>query len=560
MAFKSGIDRKEQILLPDILDDYISAENPVRVFDAFVDNLDMEECGFQKAVPKEQGRPPFNPRDLLKLYIYGYFNGVRSSRKLHKETERNMEVIWLMKKLQPDFRTIANFRRDNIKALKKVFQEFNKLCDELNLYGKEYVAVDGTKIRAQNSKDNNFTLSKVDDRIKRLNARTEEYMLQLERNDREEKDARSLSREEIEKKIQELSERKARYEGYRDEMVKNGETQKSLVDEDARLMRFSNGGFDVGFNVQTAVDSRNKLIADFRVGNKGTDHGQLAGVAEGVKEAFGLKRLEETADTGYQDKADMVRCLESGVIPNVCPNDGEDGFDLETEYEEANISGEEAASDEAETIKKCLRSGVIPEAYQGAISNIRVEEENIYETNTETGAEPEGNILDKAREGYFVRDKENDFVVCPEGNILRQKSVKNSGATRYCNKLACKECKHKCTKSKFKEVDFFPGDTTVACKAFGNDDGGKSRKHRKVIGKKKVVRFHLRIDRNKTNNRKCLSEHPFGTLKRALHGDHVLLRGLEKVGGEMALNFLTYNIKRAVNLLGTAKMLESLAI
>jgi transposase len=385
-------------------------------------------------------------------------------------------------------------------------------------------------------------------------------MLELERNDREEKDARSLSREEIEKKVRELSERKTRYEGYRDEMVKNGETQKSLIDEDARLMKFPNGGFNVGFNVQTAVDSKNKLVADFEVGNNSTDHGQLLGVAEGVKESFGLKRLEETADKGYQDRADMVRCLESGVIPNVCPNDGEDGFDLETEYEEASISSEDASSAEPETIKKCLRSGVIPEAYQSTISDIKIEEKNIYETDTEAGAEPVGNILDKAHEGYFVRDQENNFVVCPEGNILRQKSVKNSGATRYCNKLACKECKRKCTTAKFKEVDFFPGDTTVACKAFGNDSGAKGRKHRKVIGKKKVVQFHLKIDRNKTNNRKCLSEHPFGTLKRTLHGDYVLLRGLEKVGGEMALNFLAYNIKRAVNILGTPKMLESLAI
>jgi transposase len=561
MPFIAGTDRK-QMMLPEYLDEYVDLDNPVRVFNAFVDSIDLAECGFIRVEPKKEGRSGFDPKDLIKLYVYGYYYGIRSSRKLQRETVRNMEVIWLVRSIHPDFRTIANFRRDNSKALKNVFKQFNKLCSEMGLFGEEYVSIDGTKIRAQNAKDNNFTLNKIDDRLKRLNARIEEYLLLIEKNDEAEGKARELSKEEIEAKIKELEERKARYEGYRDEMTANKERQQSLTDPESRLMKFANGGFNVGYNVQTAVDSKNKLISGFQVGNEGSDQGLLESMAKEVKEDFGLKTMEVTADKGYQDSSDLVNCLEAGIIPNVCPSEGKDGFDLQTVYEERAVSEEQKASEASEDVKACLRAGVIPNVYKEVITSISVKEQTIYEKE-EPVAEGQGETksvaeeLAEAKEGYFVRDEENDFVLCPEGNVLRLKSVKKNGASRYCNKLACKRCEHKCTQAKSKEVDFFPGDTKVGSKAFGTEGKGKGGK-RKASGTRKVVRFHLKVDRNKTNNRKCLSEHPFGTLKRARDGSYVLLKGIVKVTGEMALNFLGYNLKRVINIVGTRALVARL--
>jgi transposase len=561
MAYITGISRKEQMLLPDVLDEYIGEDNPARIIDAFVESLDIEGLGFSKAVPKEEGRSPYNPRDLLKLYIYGYHNKVRSSRKLSNECGRNVEVMWLVKKIQPKFVAVSEFRKNNKKAIRKVFGEFNRLCAEMDLFGKEYVAIDGTKIRAQNAKDNNFTLNKLDDRLKRLEGNLEEYLLLLDKNDKEEKDELKLSREQVEAKIQELSERKARYEEYRDGMAASGESQISLTDPESRLMKFADGGFNVGYNVQTAVDAKNHLIADFQVTNAGTDHGLLESTAEGVKEVLEVEKIDITADKGYNDREDMVKCLENGNVPNVCAADGEDGYDLESEYKEAKISDEERASGKPEDIRKCLRAGVVPEVYAKIISGIEIAEEKVYENEEETTGDPIDDLAAKAKEGYFVRDREKDFVICPELNILRAKAAKRSGAVRYCNKLACKECRHKCTTAKWKEVDFFPGVTTVECKGLAETGKGKDRrkgKRRKVIGTKKVVRFHLKVDRNKTANRKCLSEHPFGTLKRYTDGTYISLRGTVKVTAEMSLNFLSYNLKRAVNILGTARILAYL--
>jgi transposase len=178
-----GADRQQKILFPESVEEYIEAENPVRLFDGFVEALDMSGCGFNRALPAREGRPGYDPRDMLKLYIYGYFNKIRSSRKLEKEAGRNVELMWLVGKLVPDFRSIADFRKDNKKALKEVFREFNRFCDGLGLYTKEYISIDGSKFKALNAKDRNFTLSKLDDRLKRLDEHIEEYMGQLDSSD-----------------------------------------------------------------------------------------------------------------------------------------------------------------------------------------------------------------------------------------------------------------------------------------------------------------------------------------------------------------------------------------
>jgi len=549
---------RDQLFFPESLNGYITAENPVRLFDAFADSLDMGECGIKRAVPAAEGARGYDPRDMVKLFFYGYFNGLRSGRKLEKECERNVEVMWLIKKLTPDFRTICDFRKENAEGLKKIFKMFVRFCDNVGLYGKEYVSIDGSKFKAVNNKDRNFTLNKLDDRLEWIDNQIQGYLEELERNDGEEKDAREFSAEEIKERLEELKKRKGRYEGYGKRMEETGETQLSLTDPEARLMKFKEG-MEVGYNVQTAVDGRNHLIAAFEVTDKGTDHGLLEEVAGAVKEAFNLKTIEAVADKGYQDTEDMRNCLEQGIIPNVIPNEGKDGFDLETEYEGKEISEAERNSVEAKDIQACLRAGVVPEAYKGIITEIKIEELRKTENPAKTSVCPyenEEEMKHRAAEGYFIRDREHNKVYCPGGKTLRLKSVKKNGASRYCNKLACKWCGNKCTKAKWKEVDFSGNEWEVVCKALGGKKPKQSspaKRHRTV---KKAVRFHFKVDRIKLDTRKCLSEHPFGTVKRSLSHSYLLLKGKIKTTGELSLCFMAYNMKRAINILGMSRLMS----
>jgi len=284
MDFISGENRNQMVLLPDSIDDYVDEYNAVRVIDAYINHLDLEMLGFAKAKPNETGRPMYNPKDLLKLYLYGYMNRVRSSRRLETETIRNLEVIWLMNKLSPDHKTIARFRHDNTAALKNVFRDFVKLCMKLNLYGKELVAIDGSKFKAVNSKDRNFNDKKLTERIARINAKINEYLHQLEDSDSEENATPGeKSSEEIAKIICELENRKSVYQGYETELQEGSDTQKSLTDPDSRLM-MANGKLDVCYNIQTAVDSKNKMIAEFEVTNEAVDKNQLTPMAKKTAE------------------------------------------------------------------------------------------------------------------------------------------------------------------------------------------------------------------------------------------------------------------------------------
>lgn len=302
MAYKKGEERQQKVLFPDCIDDYVEEDAPVRLFDAFVDSLDMGKLEFIRNIPKATGSPGYDPRDLLKLYIYGYFYQVRSSRKLARECKCNVEVMWLLGKLYPDFRTISDFRKDNKDSITKVFKEFNKFCMGLKLFSKSYISIDGSKFKAVNAKDNNFTLNKLDDRIKRLDEHITLYMEELDSCDREE--GRKLSREELEHKLNVCKERKARYEAYRTTLEESNEKQISLTDPDARLMK-ANEGFCVGYNMQTAVDADSHMIAGFRVTNSPTDHGQITNVATDVKKDYGIDILETTADKGYECPEDL---------------------------------------------------------------------------------------------------------------------------------------------------------------------------------------------------------------------------------------------------------------
>jgi transposase len=314
MGYKAGVDREQQILFPESLDDYVSAENPVRVIDAFVDQLDMEKLGFERAVPADEGRPGYDPRDLLKLFIYGYLNRTRSSRRLERETHRNLEVIWLMRKLRPDHKSISEFRRKHPKELKGVGREFTVVCAKLDLFGAEMVCIDGAKFRAVNSKDRNFTPKKLKKLLARIDAQIEQYLAEVEAADAQEEGQPGATEPRLAEKLKALRERKARYEGLQKHMQETGASQLSLTDPQSRLMKL-HGDLKVCFNAQIAVDAKHHLIVADDVTNEENDEGQLAPMSLAAKEALEVDTLDVVADAGYHVGTQVVKCEANGITP-----------------------------------------------------------------------------------------------------------------------------------------------------------------------------------------------------------------------------------------------------
>jgi transposase len=298
MGYVEGASREQVVMFPEVLDDYVSGENPVRFVEAWVNQLPLGELGFSKAEPGELGRPAYDPRDLLKLYIYGYVNEIRSSRKLERESKRNLELMWLLRKLSPDHKTIAEFRKENRKALREVFRGFTRLCRELNLYGRELVGIDGSKFRAVNGKDRNFTEAKLKHRLQWIEKKIEKYLQALQEEDAAEEQASEVSAAELQAKIKELQGQQAVYEGLQQQMAERGEKQISLTDEEARLMK-GRQGQHVSYNLQVAVDSKHKLIADFAVTNEENDVNCLAAVAQSAKQELAAEQLQVCVDRGY---------------------------------------------------------------------------------------------------------------------------------------------------------------------------------------------------------------------------------------------------------------------
>ena len=323
MAYVEGADRSQTLLLPEAVDDYVGPDNPVRFIDAFVDGLDLKAAGFVRAQAKATGRPGYHPCDLLKLYIYGYLNRIRSSRRLEAESHRNIEVIWLLKRLQPDFKTIADFRRDNRKAFKQVFRQFVLLCRQLDLYGRELLAVDGTRIKAVNNRDRNFSQAKIERALAESDERLTRYLKQLDESDKDDdggSSSQSVSR--LQEKISGLKEHQERLKGYREELKQSGEDQLSLTDPDARAMHPSSRA-GVGYNIQIAVDAKRKLIAEQQVHSKVSDLGLLAETTKAAKEALGADEINVVADKGYFVIEDIEACEAANIIPHVPkPNRG----------------------------------------------------------------------------------------------------------------------------------------------------------------------------------------------------------------------------------------------
>jgi transposase len=316
MSYIEGISRNQRMLFPDAVDEYIDEDNPVRFIDVFVDRLDLKELGFTHAEVEPTGRPPYDPADLLKLYIYGYLNRTRTTRKLEAESRRNVEVMWLLRKLTPDFKTIADFRRDNKQTIKKVFKEFVFLCKRLNLFSGELVAIDGCKIKAVNSKKRNFNRKKLKRSIKYIEEQIDEYLCELDKNDAEEKENALKSSNDLKEKISILKDRKKDYLKLLKELEDSGENQISLTDSESRLM-INNQSADICYNVQVSTDEKHKLIIDYEVTNEVTDLKQLSTMSKRARDILGLERIEVTADKGYYDSSELKECIDKGIVPYV---------------------------------------------------------------------------------------------------------------------------------------------------------------------------------------------------------------------------------------------------
>jgi len=316
--FVQGTDRTQSILLPEQLEDYVSEDNPVRVIDVFVDSLDLGSLGFAGAKPAQTGRPSYHPSVLLKIYIYGYLNRVQSSRRLEREAQRNIEVMWLTSRLTPDFKTIADFRKNNGPAISKVCRQFVLMCRNLDLFANTDVAIDGSKFKAVNNRDKNFTDRKLQARIEQLEANIARYLEELDRADRQPELVPEARVSHLKEKIASI---KKQIEGFNEinkQLQQTPDKQISLTDPDARSMATSGRGTGmVGYNVQTAVDTRNHLIVSHEVTNVGHDRTQLASMAAQAQNAIGKQDLTVVADRGYFSGAEILACEKLGVTPLV---------------------------------------------------------------------------------------------------------------------------------------------------------------------------------------------------------------------------------------------------
>ena len=470
MEYIQGTDRRQEILFPEIIDDYIEEGNPVQFIEAFVNSLNLKELGFKHAELNSTGRPPYDPADLLKLYIYGYLNRIRSSRLLEKECRRNVEVMWLLKKLAPDFKTIADFRKDNRDAIKRVFKEFVFLCKKLDLFGGELVAIDGSKFKAVNSKKRNFNDAKLKKKLKDIEEKIEQYLEEIEENDNSEAHDRLPDKKELNGKIELLKERKEEYQELSKKLKESGKTQISLTDPDSRAM-LNNQKIEVCYNVQIAVDEKNKLILDYEVTNAVEDSDQLSEMSKRAKNILEVEELKVTADSSYYNPEEIKECLDNGIIPYV---------------PERNADG---------------RKNIDPSFYKRK----------------------------------FTYDKEKDVYVCPAGNVLKLWATYNARTEKLYKTEKCSSCelRLKCTSHKRGRIV-------------------TRRRYEEILEEN---RKRVKENMDMINKRKELVEHPFGTIKRAFNQSYLLLKRFPKVGAEMSLTMLAYDITRVINIVGLKKLI-----
>ncbi len=316
--FIDGEDRLQQTLLPNCLEDYVGQENPVRVIEVFIDELDLVGLGFSGMTPAATGRPAYHPSTLLKIYLYGYLNRIQSSRRLEREAQRNIELMWLTGRLAPDFKTIADFRKDNGAAIRAVCGQFVALCRGLKLFTRAIVAIDGSKFKAVNNRDKNYTVAKVTGRMEQVDASIARYLRALDQADREESEVAEAKSGRLKEKIAGLRRQMQALKVMEQTVQDAPDQQVSLTDPDARSMATSGKGTaTVGYNVQIAVDAEHHLIVAHEVINQGYDRHQLAPMAFKAQEATGCEQVTALADRGYFSGDQVLLCEGTGVAPIV---------------------------------------------------------------------------------------------------------------------------------------------------------------------------------------------------------------------------------------------------
>ena len=474
--FIVGRDRTQASLFPERLEDYVADDNPVQVVDLFVDGLDLNGLGFERCEPKATGRPGYEAATMLKIYIYGYVNRIPSSRRLEDETRRNVEMMWLTGCLSPDHKTIAEFRKDNAKALVSVCREFVGVCRGFSLLDEHQVAIDGSKFKAVNNRDKNFTQAKMKRRQEGIEKAIAHYLAELDEADRAEPEVGLVNVAAIKERLEKLNEEKAKLNVYNEVLQASPDKQLSLTDADSRAMK-TRGSAVVGYNVQTVVDTTNHLIVAHEVVNECIDVTLLSPMAHQGAVAMGATELEVLSDRGYYKGPQIVACEESGI--------------------------------------------------------------RTYVPKPKTSPNKKKGLFTK---DDFVYEPQHDRYRCPAGEALtrRHSSVENDMViiSYYASTSTCQGCalKSKCTTS------------------------AQSRRIRRWEKEDILDEMQARLDRSpeKMQLRRQTVEHPFGTIKGWMGYTHFLTKTLPKVRAEMSLQVLAYNMKRVMNIIGVAALIEGL--
>ncbi len=483
-----GENRFQSTLFPESLDEYIAETNSIRVIDRFVDRLILADLGFERAQPNPVGRPGYQPQMLLKLYIYGYLNRLQSSRRLERESHRNVELMWLTGRLLPCFKTIADFRKDNRKGIRQVCVEFVGVCRELDLFSKSLVAIDGSKFKAVNSRDKNFTRHSVKRRRQRLEAHINRYLRKLDAVDEEEPEIREITSQELKRKIASMEKRMDELNRIKAAVEAHPDKQISLTDPDSRSMAKAGGGSIVGYNVQVAADSKYHLIPAHEVTNATSDRSQLSSMAEQAKAALDGETQDEVTDESEPQQEELTVLADAGYY-------------------------------KSEEILACHQKGM-----------------KVLVPKTDTSGK---RIKQQFTRSQFVYDAKNDEYRCPAGERLTLTGT----ATNKGRKLLvyrtyqCSECplKAQCTPADDRRIQRW--------------------EHEHAL---EAAEADLKKNPDAMRLRKQIVEHVFGTIKHWMGSTHFLMKGLPQVQTEMSLHVLSYNLRRAINILGVEAILEKL--
>jgi transposase len=475
--FIEGQDRQQVTLLPECLDDFVAEDNPVRVVDAFVAELDLRALGFEGTTPAALGRPSYDPAVLLKIYIYGYLNRVASSRRLERECQRNVELMWLTGRLAPDFKTIADFRRDNGVGIRNVCRRFVQMCRQLKLFTQALVAIDGSKFKAVNSRDRNFTPAKIDKRQQQIEQSIQRYLDALETADRTQPAEMEAKTERLRDKIERLRRQMRQLDQVKEQLQTQPDGQLSLSDADARSMATRGKGTGiVGYNVQLAVDAKHHLIVSHEVTNVGHDRTQLSPMAQAAREAMDKTRFQAIADRGYFNGTQIKDCHDAGI---------------------------------AVIVPKPMTSGA--------------------------------KAAGRFSKSDFIYIARQDQYQCPAGQraIYRFSREENGLLIRRYWSSACPQCpiKAQCTPSDYRRISRWEHEAVLEAA------------QRRLDKKPEAMTL-----------RRSTVEHVFGTLKYWMGSTHFLTRGLARVGTEMSLQVLAYNLKRVMRILGITKTLKAMAL